>query len=333
MDAAGRTPRPLWRRLATWVAGPVLAGLTAVVGCRAAGVDGITPVPQLLAFLPWLLLPGAVALVVAGLARWRVGLLWSVVVLAVTCWFLQPYDATADVVGSRGHALDSFRVLTANVEFGNATEALIDTLEREKPDLVFVEECDHRCSSALAEELPRSVYPYRNVAEGFSAEGSAILSTFPLESTEGVEGRLAMPGARAAIGGRSVAVQLAHPLPPIPGGIGDWRTELGRLRDYAGTEQSRGRPLILAGDFNASQDHAAFRAILGSGKLRDSAQLDGRSRTPSWPAATAPPLGAQIDHILVSRDFDADRVRFLDLPNTDHRAVLVDLTLYGAGQS
>ncbi len=84
---------------------------------------------------------------------------------------------------------------------------------------------------------------------------------------------------------------------------------------------------MLAGDFNASQDHAAFRRILDTG-LRDAARLDGADRTPTWPSRTTPAFGAQIDHVLVSADFTAEKARFLSLPNTDHRALTVTLTLH-----
>jgi hypothetical protein len=45
------------RRLAAWCAGLLLLGVSVVVGCRVADSDGFTPVPQFLAFLPWLLAP------------------------------------------------------------------------------------------------------------------------------------------------------------------------------------------------------------------------------------------------------------------------------------
>lgn len=98
-----------------------------------------------------------------------------------------------------------------------------------------------------------------------------------------------------------------------------------RLRRLLG-----GTPTVLAGDFNASQDHAAFRAILDTG-LRDAARLAGSGRTPTWPARTAPAIGAQIDHVLVSEDFSASDAHFLDLADTDHRALLVDIALHGHG--
>jgi endonuclease/exonuclease/phosphatase (EEP) superfamily protein YafD len=107
--------------------------------------------------------------------------------------------------------------------------------------------------------------------------------------------------------------------------LGVWRHELGELRAFAARDTRT--PTILAGDFNASQDHAAFRRILDTG-LRDSSRLSGTPRTPSWPAPTSRIIGAQIDHVLVSRDFTARSARFLSLSDTDHRALLVDLTLH-----
>ena len=126
-----------------------------------------------------------------------------------------------------------------------------------------------------------------------------------------MRGTLRMPGAVVRIAGQRLRLQVAHPMPPMPGQLDVWRTELGRLRAYAA---GRGEePTLIAGDFNATQDHAAFRSVLDTG-LRDSARATGVSRTPSWPSATAPVLGAQIDHVLASRALRPRTARFLELP-------------------
>ncbi|WP_434592839.1 endonuclease/exonuclease/phosphatase family protein [Streptomyces sp. A5-4] len=312
-----------WRRVTACCAGLLLGGVSVVVGCRAADVDGITPVPQLLAFLPWLLVPAGLALVLAGVARWRVGVLWALVALAVTGWFVQPYGAQSSP--GRGPVVAELRVLTANVEFGGATTDLVEAIRREKPELVYVQECEYTCSSALAREIPKALYPYRRVVDSGGAEGSAILSTLPLRPAPGIASTLAMPGAVARIGDRDVRLQLAHPLPPVPGGVDSWRTELAALRAYAA--DIKHQPAIVAGDFNASQDHAAFRAILDAGGLRDSAAVGGAFRTPSWPSG-ASRIGTQIDHVLTTDDFSIRSARFLTLSNTDHRALLVELELH-----
>jgi endonuclease/exonuclease/phosphatase (EEP) superfamily protein YafD len=340
------TVRPLFPRLLIRATGLFLLGATVLVGCRTLGVDGITPVTQLLSFLPWLLVPGLVALLVAALLRWRTGTVWALVVVGAVGWFLRPYDtdtaapgaasaayaasdsSAAGATGARGSAaVIHLKVLTSNVEFGEATPGLIEAVRREKPDLVFVQECEFRCVRLLTDRIPRADYPYRNVVKAGGAEGSAILSRFPLTDTAGIAGTLGMPGSVARIGDRTVQLQLAHPLPPVPGMVGDWREELGRIRTFAAGQKEKGGPVILAGDFNATRDHAAFRAVLDQGGLRDSALLAGAGRTPSWPSVAPRPLGTQIDHVLVSQDFLVRDARFLDLSDTDHRTLLVGLDL------
>jgi endonuclease/exonuclease/phosphatase (EEP) superfamily protein YafD len=310
------------RRTGAWCAGLLLAGVSVVVGCRAADTDGITPVPQLLAFLPWLLVPAGIALLCALLARWWAGLVWAVVVLGLLAWYLEPYGGTG---GPDGPPLAALRVLTSNVEFGRATPALIRVVRDRRPDVVFVQECDPGCRAALEREVA-DAYPYRRAVEADGSKGSLVLSRFPLTPAPGVAGTMGMPGAVADVRGHAVRLQLAHPMPPLPGQVGLWRRELGRLRAFAAA--GRRTPTILAGDFNASQDHAAFRHILDTG-LSDAARLTGHDRTPSWPSRTASVIGAQIDHVLLSPDFTATDARILRLPGTDHRALLTDLTLHG----
>ncbi|MFJ6988291.1 MULTISPECIES: endonuclease/exonuclease/phosphatase family protein [unclassified Streptomyces] len=323
-SGAGGRPRGRGRRFGAWCAGLLLAGVSVVVGCRAAGTDALTPVPQLLAFLPWLLVPTGLALLLTLVTRWWTGLVWGVAVLALLAWFTEPYG-TADE--PTGPAVARLRVLTANVEFGRATTPLIEAVRRERPDVVFVAECEYGCQAAPERRLG-SAYPHRAAVPGDTSVGSVILSRHPLTPAPAVPGRMGMPGAVADVDGHRVRLQLAHPKPPLPRQVSLWKRELDRLRDFAAAHRDDG-PLILAGDFNASQDHAAFRRVLDTG-LRDAARLAGKHREPTWPTRTTPAFGTQIDHVLVSAGFSADRARFLDLPDTDHRALLVDLTLHTA---
>ncbi|WP_405616520.1 endonuclease/exonuclease/phosphatase family protein [Streptomyces sp. NBC_00076] len=310
------------RRGGSWTAALLFAGVSVVVGCRAADTDGITPVPQLLAFLPWLLAPAGLGLALALLARWWTGVVWALVVLGALAWFIEPYGKTAE---PGGPPLATLRVLTSNVEFGRAATALVTAVRRERPDVVFVEECEYTCDATLKRDLG-TAYPYRRAVAAGGSEGSVILSRFPLKGTDGVPGTMGMPGALADVDGHPVRLQLAHPMPPLPGQLDVWRRELGALREFAADRADT--PTVLAGDFNASQDHAAFRRLLDTG-LRDTARLAGADRTPTWPARTAPRLGAQIDHVLVSEDFSARDARFLALADTDHRALIVEVTLHG----
>ncbi|MER5257620.1 endonuclease/exonuclease/phosphatase family protein [Streptomyces sp. NPDC002855] len=320
---AKRRPR---QRPSAWLAALLLAGVSTLLGFRVADSDGVTPVPQLLAFLPLLLAPTIAGLLLAALARWRVGLVWGVLALGGVAWFLEPYGKADD---PKGPAVADVRVMASNVEFGRGTQGLVKAVRKEKPDLLFVPECDYICSDTLRDELPRADYPYRSASEAGGAEGSVIVSKLPLKRASGLAGTLGMPGAVAELkDGHQVRVQLAHPMPPLPKQLGTWRTELAELRDYAAEGRHGNRSTIIAGDFNATQDHAAFRDILDTGGVRDAARLAGSARTPSWPAGLISPLGTQIDHVLATPDFSARDARFLEIGDTDHRALVVDLTLH-----
>nr|WP_227025526.1 endonuclease/exonuclease/phosphatase family protein [Streptomyces tsukubensis] len=298
-----------------------MAGIGVVVGFRAADSDGVTPVPQLLAFLPWLSVPTALALLLAVAARWRTGMVWGALTLAVLGWFvLHQGERQPEGGPGAGPVTARLRVLTSNVEFGGATDGLLTAIRRERPDIVFVEECEYRCSAALLD----AGYPYHRAVASAGSRGSLILSRHPLRGAPGVRATMGMPGAVADVGGTDIRLQLAHPMPPLPDQLDVWRRELGRLAALAEKETG---PLVMAGDFNASADHAAFRSLLAAGRLRDGARLSGSPRTASWPARTASVFGAQIDHVLVSGGLDAHGARFLGLPDTDHRALVMDLTL------
>lgn len=296
---------------------------TVPLGARILDVDGPTPIPQLLAFLPWFLVPGWLALVCAVVARRLVLVGWSLALLGSTAWFLQPYGSGQTIPSEEPRA--QVRVLTANLQFGQATDALLETLRTQRPHLVSVQECDQRCAAALRKPEVRRAYPHQLITGNEPAEGSAVLSVYPLTAGTRVPGQLSMPSAVADVEGIEVAVQVAHPMPPMPDSMDSWRRELGALRTMA-AERGRTRT-IIAGDFNASQDHAEFRAIVDTG-MRDSARLLGRSRTATWPVPWAPPFGAQIDHVLVSEGLTPVDAQFLELSGSDHQALLVDVRLY-----
>ncbi|MFF1507110.1 endonuclease/exonuclease/phosphatase family protein [Streptomyces sp. NPDC058326] len=322
---AAPEPPPLRprHRLTAWAAGLLLVVPALLAGCRLLDTDAITPVPQLLSLLPWFTVPAGLAVLLAAVARRRVLTFTAVVVLTATGWAALPYQP--QLVTAYGAPLTQVRVLAANVEYGQATGALTETIRRERPQLVFVSECDQVCGHALTTAFAAELPHHASVDAGGSV-GSVLLSAYPLTDERVIPAVMGMPGATAVIAGVPVRLQLAHPLPPMPGQVDLWKRELGRIESTA--RQHTG-PLLVAGDFNASQDHAAFRSVLRAGRLQDAARLADASRTPTWPMEGPLPPFVQIDHVLVSRDFTVRGIRFPDLAGSDHRAVLTDLDLRG----
>ncbi|CAM5354335.1 hypothetical protein SFUMM280S_03288 [Streptomyces fumanus] len=128
--------------------------------------------PQLLAFLPWLLVPVGFALLLSLLARSWLCLLWGVVLLGLLAWYLQPYGKTGDPIGQ---PVAELRILTSNVEFGQATGALTAAVRAEKPDLVFVQECDDACARTLRHDLAADYYYLQHLLIGTEAEAGRSL--------------------------------------------------------------------------------------------------------------------------------------------------------------
>ncbi|MGW0602559.1 endonuclease/exonuclease/phosphatase family protein [Streptomyces sp. NPDC002640] len=320
------------RTVAAVAAAALLAGTTAVTAFRIADADGPTPVPQLLAFLPWLAVPAGLGLLGALLARRRVLAVWGTALLALLAWHSVPRGGDHDPAGA---PVADLRVLTANLQFGQAVGPLVDLVRQERPDLVFVQECDPACMDTLTSALS-ATHPHRRAVAGGGPVGSVIHSRLPLTPAAGVPASMGQPGAVTEVAGHQVRLQLAHPSPPIPERLTTWRTELGDLRRWARERAAAGNaeaaaedtPVILAGDFNASRDHAAFRRLLDDGRLHDAAALAGAARASTWPVTGAPLPGVQIDHVLVSPAFTARDARFPEMEGSDHRAVLVTLTLH-----
>ncbi|MDV5146856.1 endonuclease/exonuclease/phosphatase family protein [Streptomyces sp. SBC-4] len=320
-------PQPLRprHRLTAWAAGLLLLVPALISACRFLDTDGISPVPQLLSVLPWLAVPAGLAVLLAAVARRRALALLAVVVLAAVGWSSLPY--LPQLATAYGLPLARVKVLAANVEYGGATGSLIDMIRRERPQLVFVSECDPACGRALTTAFAAEL-PHHTAVDAGGASGSVLLSASPLTDERVIPSAMGMPGATTRIAGLPVRLQLAHPLPPVPRQVDAWKRELGRIEDEAVALHGTG-PRLFAGDFNASQDHAAFRSILAAGYLQDAARKAGASRTPTWPMEGPLPAFVQIDHVLVSDDFTVRSIRFLDLAHSDHRAVLADLDLRG----
>ena len=83
--------------------------------------------------------------------------------------------------------------------------------------------------------------------------------------------------------------------------------------------------LIVAGDFNATRDHAPLRNLGGCISAGEQAGIGGLA---TWPSSTGTTLlGATIDHVLVDRTvWEGKKGRVVTIPGTDHRAVVVQLS-------
>ena len=83
---------------------------------------------------------------------------------------------------------------------------------------------------------------------------------------------------------------------------------------------------VLAGDFNATFDHAALRAVLGRG-YDDAARAVGRGRAWTWRPLRLPFPRLGLDHVLVDPRIRVASVNLVRVAGSDHRSVVADLVL------
>ena len=219
------------------------------------------------------------------------------------------------------------RVLTLNLWHGQAdAEALVALAREASADVVFVQELTADAVPRLKQAGLEDLLPHTRVELRHGSRGSGIYARLPLsEGPRVAPVRSAQPTALLELPtGEAVELVCVHPAAPVVqrrDGAVQWRTELGVIPPPAGL------PRVVAGDFNATLDHAVFRDVLGLG-YTDAALQAGTALTPTW---GLPEKGAvlTLDHVLVDRSCAVLACSVHAVPGSDHRAVFAVIQLPG----
>ncbi|QFZ23970.1 endonuclease/exonuclease/phosphatase family protein [Saccharothrix syringae] len=261
---------------------------------------------------------GALALL---LRRWAVGtvtLLLAMVLVAAVAPRAFP-DPRPVAVGRE------VVVMSSNLLVGRAdAEALVAAVRRYRVDVLAVQEL----TPAMVRDLDRAglaaVLPHRHFLAEPGGSGSGIASRYPLAPRELTPpGTLRQAAALVDLPGDDVEVLSVHPLPPVvPDGPETWQREMAGLpeRDLNGPVR------VLAGDFNATLDHVALRRLLNHGYV-DAADQVGAGLAPTWPAGALWPPPVALDHVLVDNRCPVETFDVVDVPGSDHRAVVTRFVL------
>lgn len=300
---------------------------------RTFGLERGFPLVPILAWTPFAIPPAIAIVTVAALARrWApamIALLATVLLIAAVV--PRAFGGGHDGSDPNGSEL---RVMAANLKLGKADPAAVVELVREgEIDVLCVQELTARMASALQREGLGELLEHRVGGSAPSSSGSAIFSRYGLRvrpdaNPPGYPFR--MPRAAVRIPGAApLEIASVHPVPPTdPDATSEWQAGLEALP--ATTEDgARGRDggalTVLAGDFNATLDHAALRDVLDRGYV-DAADATGNGLTPTWPQGVfRPPV--TIDHVLADERIGIDAYEVHDLAGSDHRAVSATLTL------
>jgi endonuclease/exonuclease/phosphatase (EEP) superfamily protein YafD len=292
--------------------------LAAQVALRLIGYDGDWYTLVALSLTPFV---AAAGVLLGGLAlalrRWWVGGI-ALVLAVVLAVLVLPRLSASDQRDVRGKTL---RVLASNLLYGQADpKAVVDLVREQRIDVLNLVELTPRAVDGLTAAGLFQALPYRVLHPAPGAFGSGIVSRFPLKEVNLTGDSAAkQPGAQADLGDGVVAEIVAvHPISPDVD-TPQWEREIKDLSRAAGEHGLR----ILAGDFNATLDHAAFRTVLSRG-YNDAAEEHGSGLTPTWPSSS--PV-VTIDHVVVDNRAAVEDYRVFDVAGSDHRAVFAEVRL------
>lgn len=309
----------------TSISWAVAGGLAAWAGARIFAADRArrteTVVAPLLSFTPQVARAAPWAALGLRLAGQRGPAATAAVAAAALGAVVRPRKLPRPDSGASGPML---RVLTSNLFFGRAdAEVLVARVRQLDVHVLFVQELTEDAVTRLKQAGLDDLMPHAQHDLRGGSRGSGIYSRFPLSEGPAVGlVHMAQPTARLDLpSGHAVELICAHPVPPNLGRAGAvrWREGLAVLPAPGDL------PTVLAGDFNATLDHAEFRSVLRRGYI-DAALQTGSALTPTWgPPGRGPVL--TLDHVLADRDSAVLACSVHVIPGTDHRAVYAEIQL------
>lgn len=317
-SAARRRRKPGGRgaSLALWL---ITLPFLAIAVLRVLGIDGSGYLVAAMALTPYLVVGGAV-LTLVGLVLRRKFLTVVVLLMVVSiAALLPPRWFSNDQPAVEGQRL---RVLAASLDRGRADpRALLNLVRNNEVDVLVLPELNQSAVTALEQAGLSDVLPHRVFDPRPGQTGAGIASRHPLRQLAPMETTFAQPIVVVDLPSRQDVELVAVHTSPAESGAEVWRAELALLPSP--TPDSRVR--VLAGDFNATLDHAALRGVLDRG-YSDAAEQTGGGFTPTWSGAPFW-LPVTTDHVLFDPRCAINGYRAIDVPGSVHRAVFADLRL------
>ena len=278
-----------------------------------------TFIPYGLAF--WL--PAVALLGVAAMRAWRhrttarsalsmLSVLSAAGLAATVVW-----QAPAFVADSRSTTTKPLTVVSLSVAQRAEPQAVSRAVSG--ADVVVFVEAAHAWTLTLPPDF-RKEFPYVAPARRDIFGGAVIFSRYPIAaSTELLASTFQNWAAivdTPQLG--KLRVVGVHPCNPYcPAGL--WAEEAERIRVWL-DERNQSIPTVVAGDFNAVDDHITMRNLYDDG-FRSAADLAGAGFVRTWPANRGIPPLIGIDHVLVDGRLTATAFSTFSVPLTDHLGV------------
>jgi endonuclease/exonuclease/phosphatase (EEP) superfamily protein YafD len=261
-----------------------------------------------------------VLLVVFGFRRAPLYIVTALAAVAINASFLVPwYQAAQATPGGVQLKFVYANLLSTNDEF----DRLLELLDEEQPDLVFLQEFSPHWQTATA--ALKAAFPVSYARPRDDNFGIAMFSRLPLGSVSHVDSPpLGYPTliATTIVGGKNVKLISSHPTNPL--GYDHFAARNEQIRSLIDLVQDADGPVILLGDLNATVWDRYYRQFETQTGLRNARR--GFGILPTWPTFF-PIAMIPIDHVLVSEEISVIEARTGPRIGSDHLPLIVTVTL------
>lgn len=316
-EDSAAAPGP-WRKWLSWtLAGAILLWAIA----RIFGLEGGYPFVQLMAYTPYILLLSLLACLAIVLLRQWLPFIVGVIGVFALAIAVVPRELGGPEDAPPGEAI---RLLSLNTWRGNAdVTQLLEIIEARDVNVLSLQELPINGVKRLRRRGLQKILPYRVL--GIDANGGGgVYSRFPANGMAPTRTKLRQPRALIKPPG-TIPFEVMSVHPRAPQGRGStklWSREMSRL---PGADDP-GPPRVLAGDFNATLDHAKLRDLIDTG-YRDAGDTIGSGLVTTWPSKLKVPLPVTIDHVLVDEPIAITGYDVEAVNHSDHRAVYAELVV------
>ncbi|MCI0335105.1 MAG: endonuclease/exonuclease/phosphatase family protein [Planctomycetes bacterium] len=296
--------------------------------------DGTHELTWINAFTRYVYLPAYVCLAwAAWMRRWILSLVALAVVGCHVAWMMpnfvrdRRFDVPSEATVSQESESQTVRIFFANVLATNHDfTPLWKEIENANPDVVVLAESTRFSKDSFRQSPAMAAYVHANGVRKSQSGEVIVYSKLPIKSElqNWVTGRVVQTvdievGVHTL---RLIGLHAPRPMyPPQYDYFGYWKKMVPLLTSAEG-------PLVVIGDFNATEHSLVYKQLRDSG-LRSAHDDRGRGYATTWPNNRwrLPPI--RIDQAFLSPDVECLRVAEGQGEGSDHRPIILDVQIRG----
>jgi endonuclease/exonuclease/phosphatase (EEP) superfamily protein YafD len=314
-----------------WV---VTLALVALAVLRFAYHDGTNLLTAVNAFTRYVYLPAYAGLILAILLRRRWLAVANLAIVVCHLYWLGPdflrdrrFDQLDRSVAVADDSEKAIRIFFANVRMANIEhDAMLQEIAEANPDIIVLVEFSWVWHEPFRRSRLIAQYPFGSGLDQALNGSVSIFSKLPITSDtlEPIVGSC-IETVTIPVGSQTLRLVGLHSPRPVPIESENyglfWHEALPLL---AGTE----RPLVIVGDFNATQYSRVYQQLKASG-LRSAHEDRGRGYAVTWPNGDnlVPPI--RIDQAFLSPEIECLDIAEGRGQGSDHKPLILDVRLRG----